>query len=121
MLKQRLIERGFTKSEEPQRLVKNIIKVDLIPFGQIAGAHMQIDRPPEGDFSMSVVGFDDVFVTLAQQLVTVMVTEDKQLLKRFPDSAVSLSQALRAQTRNYGQSSKFQLINAIRRAKEPPS
>jgi predicted nucleic acid-binding protein len=53
----------------------------------------------ESALELSVVhkisAYDAQFVTLAQQLGTVLVTEDKLLLKRFPDSTVSLSQAVR--------------------------
>ena len=41
-----------------------------------------------------ISAYDAQFVTLAQQLGTVLVTEDKVLLKRFPDTAVSMRQAV---------------------------
>jgi len=58
--KAKLIENGFEQDRQAQRVVKGVVKIDLIPFGQVAGDNRQIDWPPEGDFRMSVVGFDDV-------------------------------------------------------------
>lgn len=41
-----------------------------------------------------ISAYDAQFVSLAQQLQTRLVTEDKLLLKRFPETAVSLRQVL---------------------------
>jgi len=41
-----------------------------------------------------ISAYDAQFVTLAQQFGTALITEDKLLLKRFPDITVSLRQAI---------------------------
>lgn len=60
--KEKLIKNGFVQGTEPQQVTKDIVKIDLIPFGQVAGKGLQIDWPPQGDFKMSVVGFDDAIM-----------------------------------------------------------
>ena len=53
---------GFQKSEREKQLFiyKNIFRVDIVPFGEIATADIHIYWPPQGDIAMSVVGFIDV-------------------------------------------------------------
>lgn len=57
--KAKLIENGFKEERQAQRVIKGVVKIDLIPFGPIAGDGVQIDWPPDGSFTMNVVGFDE--------------------------------------------------------------
>jgi predicted nucleotidyltransferase len=55
-----VINHGFTKSDQEQRLIYNSIPVDIIPFGEIA-EEGSIYWPPDKSFKMSVTGFKEAF------------------------------------------------------------
>jgi predicted nucleotidyltransferase len=57
--KAKLIQNGFKEDRQAQRVVKGTLKIDLIPFGPIARDGVQIDWPPDGNFTMNVVGFEE--------------------------------------------------------------
>jgi predicted nucleotidyltransferase len=52
----------FKETSEVQRLVyRGELRVDILPFGGIAGTHGEIRWPPDEDVAMSVVGFEDAY------------------------------------------------------------
>jgi len=70
-LKQALLDTGnFTETRETQRLVyRNELPVDIVPFGGISEPDHEISWPPEHDFVMRTLGFEEAFETA--QLVRV--------------------------------------------------
>jgi predicted nucleotidyltransferase len=62
-LKESLLNSGqFKQDKEVQRLrYRGEFLVDLLPFGDIAGAKREIRWPPEEDVVMSMVGFEDAY------------------------------------------------------------
>ena len=60
VLKQKLIEAGFTEDRLPHRLSSpSKMRVDIVPFGQIEDEDTKIAWPPSGESVMSVLGFDE--------------------------------------------------------------
>ncbi len=70
-LKQALLDTGnFTEAREAQRLVyRDELPVDIVPFGGSTDPDHKLSWPPEHDFVMSTVGFEEAFE--AAQLVRV--------------------------------------------------
>lgn len=61
-LKLALCEEGFSEDRQAQRLLDPRGRiVDLVPFGSLQDENSDIDFPPQGDFKMSVLGFQDAF------------------------------------------------------------
>jgi predicted nucleotidyltransferase len=62
-LKESLLSSGqFKQEKEVQRLVyRGEMLVDILPFGDIAGAKREIRWPPDEDVVMSMVGFEDAY------------------------------------------------------------
>jgi predicted nucleotidyltransferase len=62
-LRRQLINRGFSRSKEPQRLISpeewdlDIRYIDLVPFGALSDTDDRIVWPPTGEIKMSVLGF----------------------------------------------------------------
>jgi len=73
-LKDALVDSGsFTASKMTQRLLhKTNFPVDIVPFGKISSAKGSISWPPENDFEMSVVGFQDCY----QRAISVLIREN---------------------------------------------
>ncbi len=56
-LKSALLEKGFTESDQKQRLISSIgLPVDIVPFGGIEDGKSRIHWMPEGIIRMSVLG-----------------------------------------------------------------
>jgi predicted nucleotidyltransferase len=52
----------FKETPEVQRLLyRGELRVDILPFGGIAGTHGEIRWPPDQDVVMSMLGFDDAY------------------------------------------------------------
>jgi predicted nucleotidyltransferase len=52
----------FKETSEVRRLVyQGQLRVDILPFGGIAGTHGEIRWPPDEDVVMSTVGFEDAY------------------------------------------------------------
>jgi predicted nucleotidyltransferase len=52
----------FKETSEVQRLVyRGELRVDILPFGEIAGTRGEIRWPPDEDVLMSMVGFEDAY------------------------------------------------------------
>ncbi|BBO70678.1 hypothetical protein DSCA_46080 [Desulfosarcina alkanivorans] len=63
----------FTASKETHRLLyKESFPVDIVPFGKISSDDGSISWPPEYDFEMSVVGFQDCY----QHAISVLIREN---------------------------------------------
>jgi predicted nucleotidyltransferase len=62
-LKKSLLAGGlFKETREVQRLLyRGELRVDILPFGEIAGTRGEIRWPPDEDVVMSVVGFEDAY------------------------------------------------------------
>ncbi|MGO8793007.1 MAG: nucleotidyl transferase AbiEii/AbiGii toxin family protein [Terriglobia bacterium] len=62
-LKESLLTSGlFKETNEVQRLLfQDELRVDILPFGGIAGAQGEIRWPPDEDVVMSMVGFEDAY------------------------------------------------------------
>ena len=80
-LKTALVQHGDFKANERkvQRLCKDGVVVDLIPFGGVEDAEQNIAWPPDGDIVMRVTGFSDglksaVLVRLGTDLVIRVVS-----------------------------------------------
>lgn len=59
-LKSALCENGYSEDGQEQRLVDPRGRyVDLVPFGSLQDADANIGFPPNGDFRMSVLGFQE--------------------------------------------------------------
>lgn len=58
-----LISTGdFKKSNQKQRLIyKDVLKVDIVPFGPFKDDNHDISWPPEHDFKMNVLGFEEAY------------------------------------------------------------
>lgn len=60
-LKASLLEDGFSKTEVQHRVrCPEGIPVDIVPFGQVENEESNILWPPDGDWAMSVLGFQEV-------------------------------------------------------------
>ena len=85
-LKQELLQIGFKESPGIQhRLQRNDSdgspwEIDIIPFGEIASAKKEISWPPNADFVMSVVGFEEAHL----HAIVVQISES-------PDSFISVA------------------------------
>lgn len=68
VLKRELIQIGFKENSKMQhRLERNdshghLWEIDIIPFGEIANANKEISWPPDADFVMSILGFEEVYL-----------------------------------------------------------
>ena len=51
----------FEKTREPQAFRAGLYRVDIVPFGGIAGAQGKISWPPEHQVSMSIMGFREAY------------------------------------------------------------
>lgn len=85
-LKQELLQIGFKESPGIQhRLQRNDSdgspwEIDIIPFGEIASAKKEISWPPNADFVMSVVGFEEAHL----HAIVVQISES-------PDTFISVA------------------------------
>ncbi len=80
-LKESLIKtEKFTSTRETQRLkYKNVLPVDIIPFGKIANQKKSFTWPPEHEMEMSVLGFDESY----EHSILVRLNSDPLLELRF--------------------------------------
>lgn len=52
----------FTETKQKQRLIyKENLKIDIVPFGLIKDDNHDISWPPEQDFKMNVLGFEEAY------------------------------------------------------------
>lgn len=59
-LKQTLMDNGFKETRTQHRLISpDDMQVDIVPFGQIEDDESNIAWPPDGDWVMSVLGFQE--------------------------------------------------------------
>jgi predicted nucleotidyltransferase len=59
-LRAALVENGYRETKSQHRMVSpNGIKLDVIPFGEIADADANIAWPPDGEIRMNVLGFKE--------------------------------------------------------------
>ena len=59
-LKASLLDDGFREAKVQHRVISpNNIPVDIVPFGQVEDDESNIAWPPEGDWVMSVLGFQE--------------------------------------------------------------
>jgi len=59
-IKSALLENGFKTTKNEHRLIwPNNTKIDVVPFGKLEDKESNIQWPPEGDFEMSVQGFQE--------------------------------------------------------------
>lgn len=85
-LKQELLQMGFKESPGTQhRLERNDSdgspwEIDIIPFGEIASAKKELSWPPNADFVMSVVGFEEAHL----HSIVVQISES-------PDTLISVA------------------------------
>ncbi|WP_319523420.1 nucleotidyl transferase AbiEii/AbiGii toxin family protein [uncultured Desulfosarcina sp.] len=77
-LKDALVNSGqFVSSRETQRLLyKNNFPVDIVPFGKVSTNDGSILWPPEQNFEMSVVGFQECY----QHAISVLIRENPDLV-----------------------------------------
>jgi len=62
LVKKELIAEGFSGTKSSHRLIRgDIYPIDIIPFGKISNADMNIEWPPNGDNVMSVLGFQEAY------------------------------------------------------------
>lgn len=60
-LKESLLKRGYSESRAQHRLISpENMQVDIVPFGQVEDGESKIAWPPDGDWVMSVLGFQEV-------------------------------------------------------------
>jgi len=64
----------FKKStkEKQEFWYKNVFKLDVVPFGEVAGKDKNIYWPPEEDIAMSILGFTEV----AKNTLTVIIDNE---------------------------------------------
>lgn len=81
LLKKTLVETSkFEPSNKPYRLIyKQVIPVDIIPFGSIASYDRSISWPPENEIVMSTIGFEDAY----EQSITIKIKADSDLCVKF--------------------------------------
>jgi predicted nucleotidyltransferase len=61
-VKKELIAEGFRESKNAHRLIRgDIYPIDIVPFGEISNADLNIEWPPAGDNVMNVLGFQEAF------------------------------------------------------------
>lgn len=59
-LKQKLLSRGFQESRQQHKLVSaSGVPIDIVPFGQLEDDNANISWPPDGDWVMNVLGFQE--------------------------------------------------------------
>jgi predicted nucleotidyltransferase len=59
-LKQELLSRGFQESRQQHKLVSaSGVPIDIVPFGQLEDDNANISWPPDGDWVMNVLGFQE--------------------------------------------------------------
>lgn len=59
-LKRGLLDLGFKEARDQHRVVSpGNVQVDIVPFGQIEDKKANIQWPPDGDFIMNVLGFQE--------------------------------------------------------------
>jgi len=59
-LKQGLLSRGFKESRQQHKLVSaSGVPIDIVPFGQLEDDNANISWPPDGDWVMNVLGFQE--------------------------------------------------------------
>ena len=100
-VKAKLIENGYTETRHAHRLIspkKTVI--DIVPFGSLEDPLSNIQWPPDGDFEMSVLGFQEahdhaIHVVLQQEPlveVSVVAPHGLALLKliSWPERDVAL-------------------------------
>lgn len=61
-LKTNLLEREFTETQAQHRMLSpDSIPLDIVPFGQVADDMANIEWPPNGDWVMNTLGFQEAF------------------------------------------------------------
>lgn len=61
-LKESLLERGFTETRSQHRMISpDNIPLDIVPFGQVADNAENIEWPPNGDWVMNILGFQEAY------------------------------------------------------------
>lgn len=73
----------FTASENRHRFFFRQVMVDIVPFGPVADQNMMIHWPPEHEFIMSVLGFQEAY----DHSDTVRLSNDPLLEVRIPTLA----------------------------------
>jgi len=59
-LKQKLLSRGFKESRQQHKLISaDGVPIDVVPFGQLEDDNANISWPPDGDWVMNVLGFQE--------------------------------------------------------------
>ena len=60
-LKDSLLDKGFNKTRTQHRLKSpGDVPVDIVPFGQVEDDESNVAWPPDGDWTMNVLGFQEV-------------------------------------------------------------
>ena len=71
-----LVTIGYRETRQAHRLISpNDLPIDIVPFGDLESAERNIDWPPNGDISMSVLGFAEA-CRVADQII---ISEDPEV------------------------------------------
>lgn len=70
----------FTTTREKQRLLFGNVRVDIIPFGPIADEQKRIVWPPDQEFIMSMLGFQEAY----DYSITVRLSREPELDIKLP-------------------------------------
>ena len=70
----------FSPTREPQRYLFDVIPIDIVPFGDIAGEQVKIGWPPEHKIFMSILGFKGAF----ENSIMVRLNSDPELDVKVP-------------------------------------
>jgi len=70
----------FSTTNQKQRLLFGDVSIDIVPFGPIAGEDKRITWPPEQEFIMSIMGFQEAY----ENSITVRLNKTPDLDIKLP-------------------------------------
>jgi len=77
MLTTKLADIGYRETRQAHRLISpSGLPIDIVPFGDIENEDRNIDWPPNGDISMSALGFSEA----CQDADQVIISKDPQVI-----------------------------------------
>ena len=72
---------NFSATRDMQRLLfRDVVKIDIVPFGSIVDEHKKISWPPEHEIFMSMLGFKEAF----EYSTTVRLSDNPELDIKLP-------------------------------------
>lgn len=70
----------FSKNKDKQRFLFGSVRIDIVPFGNIAGKDKKISWPPEHEIFMSLLGFKEAY----ENSITVRLSSEPELDMKLP-------------------------------------